>query len=62
MPPETFPCPIGPLPVFRFLCSETCWLERVTQVDAVWWVKVKLSNGTVGWIKDPYDVNGAYGC
>jgi hypothetical protein len=42
--------------------SEACWLERVSEPEAAWWVKVKLSNGTVGWIKDPYNVDGAYGC
>jgi hypothetical protein len=39
-----------------------CWLERVSEPESTWWVRVKLSDGALGWIKDPFNVDGAYGC
>jgi len=49
---------------FRF--SESCWGETLLpsseRKPQVWWVKVKLANGIIGWTDKPDNFDGKDGC
>jgi pentatricopeptide repeat protein len=46
--------------------SDACWGERLAPEvhgpEPVWWVKVRLANGTIGWTDKPDHFDGKDGC
>jgi hypothetical protein len=46
----------------RCVDEGNCWGKRKSFPSSVWWVKVKTSNGTVGWSKTPENFGNVDAC
>ena len=42
--------------------TEQCWGELDKELNSVWWIKIKLAGGRVGWTNEGENFSGADAC